>query len=161
MKQGLYLFTESLYRSALKINPNSPNAVCGIARVWWYRKSKRAVAYALKVYRLAKKNEKNTNAIALYAQHVGLVYENLGNYRMAERWLLRGIKGGVRSFDPYLNLVVFYRLTNNFEEAKKYAPYAWKFYKNQPEAFRQTLWGRKIREMLMSANRPLPKVSKK
>lgn len=45
------------YQKAIKINPKFPGAVWGIGRVWWHRKSKRALPYAKKAIKLAKQNK--------------------------------------------------------------------------------------------------------
>ena len=97
----------ALYRRALKVNPKSPRATWGIGRVWWHRKDKRAIPYALRAYRF--RNESGERP-GLYAQNVGMVYEFLNDYKNAERWLLRGLKENPHDFGSYLNLVVFYRL---------------------------------------------------
>ncbi len=44
-----------IYRVALLINPQSPSATWGIGRIWWHRKDKQAIPYALEAFRLSQK----------------------------------------------------------------------------------------------------------
>ena len=96
-----------LYRKALKINPDSINAIWGIGRVWWHRNNKKALIYAFKTYRLHKKLRKGKGSS--FAQNIGVIYETLGNERRAEYWLKRGLGEEKNNWGPYFNIIRFYR----------------------------------------------------
>ena len=131
----------SLYRQVLRANPNSHRATWGIGRVWWHRRSRKAIPYALRAYHLKKRSGEK---VGLYAQNIGLVYEALGDYRNAEKWLLRGLRENRADYGSYLNLVVFYRvIKKDFKKARKYAVKLKKLY-NEKQEFKKTAWGRRI-----------------
>ncbi len=144
----------SLYRQALRLNPNFTGAVWGIGRVWWHRRSNKAIPYALRAYKLYKKEGGKGG---LYAQNVGLVYESLGIYREAEKWLLKGLAENDKDFGVYLNLVVFYRLTHKFTKAKFFSKKLDQLYREEPYKFRRTPWGRRIQDVIKNADQPLQK----
>lgn len=147
----------SLYQEVLAINPQSYRALWGIGRVWWHRKNKKAISYALKAYHLKRKLKKKSG---LYPQNIGLIYEALGNMRRAEYWLLRGLKENKKDFGSYLNLVVFYRFVKKFDKAKKYAKQLEFHFKRTPKKFQDTPWGKKINEVIAEADQPLRTVGK-
>ena len=138
----------TLYRRALKVNPKSARATWGIGRVWWHRKNRKAIAYALRAYQLRKRSGER---VGLYAQNVGLVYEFLGDYKNAERWLLRGLKENLHDFGSYLNLVVFYKLVGRLKDAKRYTLVLNKLYKKEPLSFKKTPWGKRITSVIRDA----------
>lgn len=146
-----------LYQQALRINPKSSRAIWGIGRVWLHRQNKRAIPYALKAYHLKKATKKD---IGLYGQHIGLIYEALGDYKKAEYWLLKGMRESRKNFRSYLNLVIFYRFIKKFDKAKKYAYYAERLYEKEPNDFKKTKDGKKIKEFILNADKPLPKIKK-
>lgn len=136
----------SLYRRALKVNPNSYRATWGIGRVWLHRRSRKAIPYALKAYHLKKRSGEK---VGLYAQNIGLVYEALEDYRNAEKWLLRGLYENRTDYGSYLNLVVFYRMIRkDFKKAKRYAIVLEKLYHDEKEGFKRTAWGKKISQFI-------------
>ena len=130
-----------LYKKALKYNPDYFRAVWGIGRIWWHRRSKKAIPYAIKAYRLAKKSKPD---YGINAQCVGLVYEALDDYKNAEKWLLKGIEIEPKNWGCYLNLVGFYRLTKQFSKSKFYAKKLETLFKKESKEFKKTLWGQKI-----------------
>jgi len=145
------------YKKVLGKNKNSIDAIWGIGRVWWHRNDKKAIDYAKKAYQLAKNIEPNHY---LRIQNIGLVYESLGDYKKAEKWLLKGIEKKPEDFSPYLNLVVFYRLIKDFDKSKKYAKELERLYKKEPYNFRKTNWGKIIKEVIEKADRELEKIKK-
>lgn len=145
----------NLYKKAKKTNPDSYRATWGIGRIWWHRNNRKALQYAKEARRLAKKTATKT---PIYTQNVGLVYESLKDYKNAEKWLLRGMKENQKDWGVYINLVTFYRLSENFQEAVKYANKLRKFIQKEPSSFRKTKWWAIIkRECIENAARPLPK----
>ena len=130
-----------LYNKALKFHPDSHNATWGIGRVWWHRKSKKALPYALKALRLAKK----ANApIGIYTSNVGLVYKFIGDNKMAEKWFLKAIKVEPDNWGPYLNLITSYRQNGNIEKTKKYLLKFEKLVKKEDSWFLNTVWGKQV-----------------
>lgn len=156
-KKGYEEKAIELYEKVLSFKPESYRATWGIARVYWHRASEKAIPYAKKAYELAKENKEN---YGMYAQQVGLVYENLGKYEEAEKWLLKGLELEPESWDMYLNLVIFYRLTENFEKSKEIAKKLDELYRKEAPEFRNTAWGKKIQEVIDNADKPLPKAKK-
>lgn len=146
-----------LYRQALASNPRSYRALWGIGRVWWHRRDRRALPYAIRAYHLRKRLERSSG---LFAQNIGLIYEALGDYKKAEYWLLRGMRENKTDFGSYINLVVFYRLIGDFKKAKKFAVDLRTLYNREPKSFKNTLWGKKISEIIKDAGRPLKVVKK-
>jgi len=142
----------ALYQKALTLYPKSYRAWWGIGRIWWHRESKKALPYAKKARALAI--QKGT-ASGLYTQNIGLIYERLGKYKLAERWLLKGRRENPRDWSAHLNLVTFYRLTHNFKESKKSAARVAKLFKKEPATFKKTPWGQKIQESMRDAGKPL------
>jgi len=136
-----------LYRTVLKKNPSSCGAAWGIGRVWWHRKSKRAIRYAMKAYRLAKRQ----GIKGLYAQNIGLIYEVLGDYKKAELWLFRGVKENPAEWGNYLNLVTFYRLMKDFDKSVYYADILKKKIKREPPKFWRTKFGKMIKQSIKEA----------
>lgn len=148
-----------IYRHVLRRVPDSYRATWGIGRVWWHRKNQKALAYARKAYRLARK--KNSASRGMYAQHVGMVYESLGNFQNAERWLLKGLRENPNDWGLYLNLVVFYRYVRKFEKAMRSAARLKRLFMKTPPQFRNTAWGKKITQVIREAGEPLPLKNKK
>lgn len=148
-----------IYRRVLKLKSNSYRATWGIGRVWWHRRSRRALPYARKAFHLAKKENKATRG--MYAQQVGLVYESLGDFKNAERWLFKGLRENPTDWGLHLNLVVFYRYVREFEKAKRFATRLQKLFKKTSSQFRRTAWGRKITQVIREADCPLPLARKK
>jgi len=143
-----------LYKKALKYNPNSFRAVWGIGRIWWHRRNKKAIPYAIKAYKLAKKSKTD---YGINAQCVGLVYEAIGDYKNAEKWLLKGIKIEPKNWGCYLNLVGFYRLIKQFSKSKFYAKKLESLFKKETKEFKKTLWGQKILQTIKDADKELKK----
>jgi tetratricopeptide (TPR) repeat protein len=143
----------SLYQEALHYNARSFRALWGIARVWWHRKDKKALQYASRAYRLKKAIDGTSG---LYAQHIGLIYESLGNFRGAERWLLRGMREHPDELGSYLNLVVFYRFLKRYDRAQYHAETLSLLFQKQPQSFRRSPWGLQIAEAIRDAGKPLP-----
>lgn len=149
----------NLYKKAIKINPDSYRATWGIGRIWWHRNSRRALKYAIEARKLAKKTGIKTS---IYTQNVGLVYEFLKDYKNAEKWLLRGMKENPKDWSVYINLVTFYRLSKNFQEASEHANKLEKFIQKEPASFKKTKWWKIIkRECIENATKPLPQKRKR
>ncbi len=148
----------ALYQKTLTLYPQSYRAWWGIGRIWWHRENKNALPYAKKARALVIKKHGSS---ALYTQNIGLIYERLGKYTLAERWLLRGCEEDPRDWSTHLNLVTFYRLTHNFKKSEKSAARIAKLFKNEPAAFRKTPWGEKIQESIRDAGKPLKLIKTK
>lgn len=131
----------SLYKKALKFNPNSHKATWGIGRIWWHRKSKKALPYAIKAIRLAKKSR---DPYGIYISNVGLVYKFIGNDKLAEKWFLKAIKIEPNNWGIYLNLIVLYEKNKQVDKIKKYLPKFKKLVKKEDRSFFKTNWGKRI-----------------
>ena len=130
------------YQKAIKINPKFPGAVWGIGRVWWHRKSKKAVQYAKRAFRLAKTSDLPAG---LYAQGVGLAYKALGDYKKSEWWFIKGIKEDPDDWGVYVNPALFYK---NVKKDKRrvlmYTKKLEKLFQKSPRSVKETLWGKTI-----------------
>ncbi len=142
----------ALYQKALTLYPKSYRAWWGIGRIWWHRESKKALPYAKKARALAI--QKGT-ASGLYTQNIGLIYERLGKYKLAERWLLKGLAENPNDWSPYLNIINLYRLTHQFKKARKYAKTLKTLFKKENQKLKKSLWGIKIEECMRNAEKPL------
>lgn len=147
----------SFYKKALKINPRSIKATWGIGRIYWHNSDKKAVSYAKKAYSLAKRDAKK---FGIYIQNIGLVYQTLGKFKEAERWLKKGADTNPKDWAMYLNLVNFYRYTKQFKKSKKYSLILDKLFKKESRSFKKTPWGNKISQTIKDAERELNKVKK-
>ncbi len=137
-----------LYRKILRLDPDSSRAWWGMGRVWWHRRSRKALPYALKAYRLKKRSRES---VGLYPQHIGLIYESLNDHRKAELWLQRGARENPGDYGSYLNLVVFYRARNKDEKAERYALRLKELFAREPRSFRMTPWGKRISKVITEA----------
>lgn len=142
----------ALYKKTLTLYPQSHRAWWGIGRVWWHRGSKKALPYAKKARALVIKKH---NPSALYTQNIGLIYERLGKYKLAERWLLKGLAENSNDWSLYLNIINLYRLTHQFKNARKYAETLEPLFKKENQKLKQSLWGIKIKECIRNAEKPL------
>lgn len=131
----------NLYRGAIKKNNQSINAIWGIGRVWWHRKDKKAIKYAIKAANLMKKLN---GSAGLMLQNIGLVYEDLGDLKLAERWYLRGLKEEPNKFSGYYNLLNLYRKQERFKKIQKLLPIFKKLYQKETAKFKKTSWGKDI-----------------
>ena len=131
----------NLYRGALKKNRESINAIWGIGRIWWHRKNRKAVKYAIKAANLMKKLH---GSAGLMLQNVGLVYEALGDIKRAEQWYLRGLKEEPNNFGGYYNLLNFHHKQERREEVQRLLPAFKKLYQKETTKFKKTSWGKDI-----------------
>ncbi len=138
----------ALYRRALRLNPDSARAWWGMGRVWWHRKNRKALTFALKAYRIKKRKKE---PVGLYPQHIGLIYEFLNDHRKAERWLLRGARENPGDYGSYLNLVVFYNARNDVKQAGRHAMKLKELFAKEPHGFRATPWGKRINKIITEA----------
>jgi hypothetical protein len=95
----------------LRVNPQSRAARWGIARVYWHRKSPRAVRWA----RMAAFGSKGCQRM-LYINNLALVYMKLGQYAKADRYFrvvrrMRCHHPG-RKYTFLFNRVLLYQLWN-------------------------------------------------
>ncbi len=147
-----------IYHLVLKKYPHSHKALWGIGRVWWHRKNKRAIFYVQQAYKFAQKRGKK----GIYTQNVGLVYESLREYKKAEQWLKKGLREDEKNWGVYVNIVNFYRLTNQFKKSRRYAPIGMRlFQKDTTASFKKTPWGKKVRELFANSESPLPLIKKR
>ncbi|MBI2482325.1 MAG: hypothetical protein HYV76_02075 [Candidatus Vogelbacteria bacterium] len=142
-----------LYREILTINPGSmydSYALWGIGRIWLHRKNKKALKYAKEAAVLTKKMTGKAGGMLL---NVGLVYDELGNYKQAERWYLKTIKEDPGQLGLYINLTTLYFKYRRLDRLKKILPTLKKLYEKEPDQFKQTKWGEfingKIKEMYL------------
>ncbi len=102
------------YKKSLTKNQKNINAVWGIARIWWHRKSKRALSYAIQAYRMHKKTTRRND----FGGNVGLIYESLGKYKKAAEWYMKTLKTTRRS-DIDARLVIYSHLTRLYYHQKE------------------------------------------
>lgn len=108
------------YLTALELDPEFYSAWWGLGRIFWHQNDKRALPYAKKAYRLAKKEKNDT--VGQFAQNIALIYKGFGNNVRAEHWFRRGIKESPQEWGMYYNLMCFYLDTKPNEiEARKLA----------------------------------------
>ena len=129
-----------IYKKVLKLNPKSALALWGIGRVFWHRKSKKAIPYAIRAYRLARSG--------LFAQNVGAVYMSLNKFNEAEPWLLKGQNKDPRNWAMYLNLVSFYEKIGNIKKAKLYAKKLKLLFSKEKPQVKKTKWGKQVLAMI-------------
>ena len=135
----------AFYKCSLKINPDYYNAIWGIGRVWWHRNSVRAIPYAVKAYELHKK-ETGSNS---FAQNVGSVYADVGDYRNAEKWFKKALRDGKKeNIWAYLALVKLYGKEGAANKEKKYRRMLSALFKKQSIAFRKGSMGDSIARVL-------------
>lgn len=146
-----------IYSYVLARKPDSHKATWGIGRVYLHRNSRKALPYAKRAFYLSKKAG---TSIGMRAQCVGLVYENLGEYRNAAHWLKRGIRENPKDWGMHLNLVGFFRLRKQFRAAQQQAILLKQLVEKEPVRFLKTPWGKKILEVVRDAGKPLPKIKK-
>lgn len=133
-----------LYKKILYLDSNSiyvPYAVWGIGRVWWHRKNRKAIKYAIRAAELMKQI---TGKAGLMISNIGAVYEELGDLKEAETWYKKGVKESSKELGAYLNLVDFYYKTKNFSLVKKYIPKLYETYDLQTRNFKDTAWGKRV-----------------
>lgn len=135
----------NFYQSALKINPKSHGAVWGVGRVWWHRKSKKAISYAKQAYLLAKQNGANAGA---YAQNVGAAYRAIGNLKRSEFWLIKGAKESPKDWSVYLNLISFYKSNGDVNKISIYKKKLNLLFGKEPPEKQETQWGKIIKKMI-------------
>ncbi len=135
----------AFYQSALKINPKSHGATWGIGRVWWHRKSKKAISYAKRAYLLAKQNGMDAG---IYAQNVGAVYRAIGNLKRSEFWLIKGAKESPTDWGVYLNLISFYKSIGRVNKASLYRGKLKFFFDKESKKKKDTKWGKMIKEII-------------
>ncbi len=139
-----------LYRFALRHNKNLPAAVWGIGRVWWHRRSRKAIKYAKLAYRLAKRLHMPAG---LYAQNVGAAYKAVGNYNRCEYWLLKGIRECPNDWSVYLNLLSFYK-EKKYGGGKIGRPLSTlrRLLKKERPNFKRTKWGKLVQEFIKKSS---------
>mgnify|MGYP001615148516 CR=1 FL=1 len=131
-----------IYSYVLARKPDSQRATWGIGRVYLHRHSRKALPYAKRAFRLSKKEGVSTG---MRAQCVGLVYENLGEYRNAALWLRRGLRENPDDWGMYLNLVTFHRYRKQFRSATRYAAkLETLIHRKEPKEFFSKPWGKKL-----------------
>lgn len=136
-----------LYRGILKRDPKYYWAFQGISRVLHSKgQFKKALAYALKAYRLQRKTgDKGSLGI-------GLLFEQLKNFKKAEYWWLKELHDkGRKNFSANLNLLFFYNRQCRYKEAVKYANIIRSLFKEKPSDFRNSQWGQTIQGEIKKA----------
>jgi len=138
----------NLYKKVLEINPDYYNAIWGIARIYGYRKSKKALPYAKKAYEKHKKESGNED----FAQNVASIYNILGDYKKAEKWYKKPLD---KTDQPgmFANIVNFYRKTNQLEKIESYLKKGKELFKRKPKFFKKSLVGQRIKEALEEKKR--------
>ena len=137
-----------LYRNVLKSDPVSPQALWAIGRVYWHRKDKKAIYYANRAYKAARKKKLPTG---LYIQNIGLIYDSLGNTRKGEVWLLKGMRASPREWGCYYNLFHHYKKIKDEQKARLYAKKLKIKISRMPKRTKNTRWKRDIIKLLMSS----------
>lgn len=137
-----------IYKSILKINPDSYKATWGIGRVWWHRKNKKALPYVLSAYELIKKTKDSTAPKGLFTQNVGMIYEMLGDTHKAEQWYKKGIKATPEDWGVYLNIISFYHRQKTIAKSKPFLPKYAQLLKKEPKEFFTTAWGKQVLDLL-------------
>ena len=127
------------------LKSNSLSALWGIGRVWWHRKSKKAISYAKRVYFLAKKTGLPTG---LKAQIIGLCYKAVNNHKRAEYWLLRGDREGPSDSGTVLNLCQFYFDIGNLNKSVVYAKKLKIMLKHENKEFRFSRFAKNIEKFI-------------
>lgn len=147
----------SIYKCVLKKVPNSYRATWGIGRVWWHRKSRHALRYAFRANKFAREAHLK-KGIGINTQTIGLVYEFLGDYKNAEKWLIQGMKEEPKEWGVYLNLIIFYRLINKLTKSKKMGEKLKKLFMHESKEFKNTAWGKKVQEIIEKAGKSLEEI---
>lgn len=131
----------SLYKKTLEINPDYYNATWGIARIYGYRKSKKALPYAKEAYKKHKKKTGNQD----FAQNVAAIYNILGNYEEAEKWYKKPLD---ETDQPgmFANIVNFYRKTDQLNKVKPFLEKGRRLFEKKSDSFKKSLVGKKIKE---------------
>lgn len=131
-----------LYKKALKINSNYYNATWGIARVYGYRKDKKALFYAKEAYQKHKEESRNED----FAQNVASIYNILGDYKKAEEWYKKPLD---KTDQPgmFANIINFYIKTNQTDKIEPFLEKGRKLFKEKPESFKKSLVGKNIKKV--------------
>lgn len=141
-----------LYRRALRFNPQSPSALWGIGRIWWHRKSKKAIKYATQAARNAYKQ----NGSFTKFFNLAVVYETLGNPKRAEYWYRKVIEKEPSYWAAYYSLINLYvsgSFANKQKKIEKLIPAFEKNYKSASKEIRASKWGQMIQDRIEQISR--------
>lgn len=106
---------DDIYRAILKNNSNYFHALYGIGRIYKIKKNyKKALKYQIAAYnKMIKLPKPQRGALA-----IGLIYEEMGDYKNAEKWYKKEIKSLLKNdFGGILNIFYFYKKTHNYKKA--------------------------------------------
>lgn len=104
-----------IYQAILKNNPNYFHALYGIGRIYRIKKNyKKALKYQIAAYnKMIKLPKPQRGALA-----IGLTYEEIGDYKNAEKWYKKEIKLLPKNdFGGILNIFYFYKKNHNYKMA--------------------------------------------
>lgn len=79
---------------------------------------------------------------------MGFIYESIGDYKNAEKWLLKGMKIEPNNWACYSNLVKFYNLTKQFEKSKHYLKKLETLFEKVDNKIKNSLWGKRIKQLI-------------
>ncbi len=109
---------EELYQTILRTEPHNTDAIWGLGRVYWHRRDRRALDYAMQAYTVAKKQKEPLGG---YMNIVGVVYLSFAEYKKAETWFKKALASGDVDTDSlYLNFLQLYKETDNKKKGRVY-----------------------------------------